>query len=513
MPSTRPKLQLPLPVQGIRADLDDFHLPPDALRSSSYNWMMRDGKLITRPGKTALGQSLSGEVPLGIISFFETFGISHQVFASQTRWYRYNRTTSVWDDISNPALLWSGNVRIPVNFRVFNSGANTFLLGVNGVDPPLAWNTSPTTNQTALFGGSAPTARCIAIVADRVLLGHHNVFPGPSTVDVSAFQDHTSGWGVTQTANLIDSPGFIIEMREMGGNRAAIYKNQTIYLASGTGGLAPIRFDIQTTGISGPFNSKTVVDLNTSTHAVFARDRNLYLYDGLNYVRHPSSDAIRTLYEENASEDSEARQRTHAYYDRTHNELWWYYTREGLEAIGPRDAIMVNLGNGSVWKINFTKAQFSFTASHFGELVETDSSQRHVVFVGNSVGRIFLSEGSQDLSLNIDARMDTGMNALGDPTTAKTVEETQHYFGSPASTQSPSVSLLTSEAGEGPNISATQSLTVTPTSSGPYVTGHRNASGERVTAHFVGIRIEDSEISDPLEYRGTSLTVVPRGNR
>lgn len=516
MASSRQPIPLPLPVQGARPDLDDFHVPPDALRSTSYNWLLRNGKIVTRPGLTALGQDVGSDVPLGIATFVDSAGARHHIFASEQRWWRYLQATDTWEDITAAGNPWSGSVVVPVDFRFFSSGGGSgFLIGVNGVNQPMVWRADPQVGGLLAdtLTGNPPIARCIAIVADRVVLGHFFFDPNdPSGVDVSAFQDHTSGWRTTQTATLVDSSGFIVSMNELGASRAAIYKTNSIYLASGTAGLAPIRFDIQVAETSGPISSATVVSLNAGLHAVFARDNHLYFFDGINYTRHSSSDKIRIEYEKNASVDPVGKAKAHAHYNRTHNELWFFYTRTGLELIGPRDAIVLNLNNGSIWNVNFTNAAFSFTASHFGEL-STTNSLRDVAFLGNSVGRIFLSEEGLDLTLPIDALMEQGLSDLGLPTLVKTVQETQHYFARPSSTQTPSVSVLASESGADPDVSDSQTLTITDSSVGPYFTGHRTAGGNSVTSRFVGIRIEDDSLTESLEYRGTSVTIAPRGTR
>ncbi|HEY7710633.1 MAG TPA: hypothetical protein VIG57_11450, partial [Candidatus Entotheonella sp.] len=222
MPSVHPKIPLPLPVQGIRPDVDDFHIPPDALRSTSYNWLWQDGKIVTRPGLTAYGPATTGR-PTGIFSYRDHNQNYKLVMATTTGWWAYNTSTGLWVDITGAGLPISTATQRTV-FRAFNTGGVVYALGVNRINAPYAWD-SDFTHDYALFGGSppAPVAGSIAICADRVLLGALAVSGGGTQVDVSAFQDHTDGWGTVQTTTLVDTPGYIICMQELGANQTAIY--------------------------------------------------------------------------------------------------------------------------------------------------------------------------------------------------------------------------------------------------------------------------------------------------
>lgn len=509
MASIHEKVHLPLPTQGIQADVDVFHVGPDSLLPTSYNWLFRNGKMVTRPGLTAIANDPSLAPPLGMISYYDQSNQFHVVHSTTERWWRFNPGTNVWDDISDPLLLWDASLAFPAVFRTFNSGGTVSLLGVNGIDTPRAWNSDPLSDFT-LFGGNAPVAQCIAICADRILLGNLPLLD-PSAVDVSAFQDFTTGWGVTQTAVLVNTPGFIVSMDELAANQTAIYKTSSIYLASGTTGLAPIRFDLHVANIAGPAGPRAVVPLTSGLHAIFTGDGELYTFDGINYAAHPASNQVRLLFEQNASDAAGARRQLHGFHDILHDELWYFYVAAGDELTGPRDAIVINLNNNSVWKANWNKAGFSFTTSFMGEFIQGALARR--AFVGQDTGQFYFLEGDNDAGLGLDVRMETGLSDLGDPTRVKTVEEAEHYFSNPASIQTPAISLLTSESGKDATVSTEQPITLTATSPGHYVSGHRSATGERITSRFVGMSIHDGDLTAPLEYRGSSITVVPRGAR
>jgi hypothetical protein len=301
-------------------------------------------------------------------------------------------------------------------------------------------------------------------------------------------------------------------MNELGASRTAIYKTDAVYLASGTTGLAPVRYDLHSAYVPGPASSHAVVPLASGLHAIFTGQGELFTFDGVNYSKHPASDRVRILYNRDASLSSGAIRQIHGFYDHLHSELWYFYSRTGIGGTGCRDAIVINLVNNSVWKINFNKSGLTFTASHYGDFLTTTTTKTLPMLARNTA-QLYTLEGQTDSGFSLDTLMESGLNPLGDPTRLKTVEETEHFFASPGSQQTPSVRILTNNAGGSVGQSAAQTLTLNPTSDGPYTTGHRNSNGEKVSSRFLGLRIEDTDLTGTLEYRGSAITVVPRGTR
>ena len=509
MASIQPAIPVPLPVDGLRGDLDDFALPPTALRSNGRNLLLRDGQIVTRPGTTKIAQ-VTDVKPIGMIDYEHSFTGHVLVHATQSAWWFYQNSSQTWIDVSDPSTPWANTGAVGADFRVFNSGGNTYLIGVNGLDSPRAWD-SLVANKWVTLGISAPAARALAIVADRLILAERGAVAGP-VIEVSAFQDPFSGWGTTQTAVLVDTPGDIISMKELGANQTAIYKDDAIHLTSGLTGNVPLRFDLWASSVPGPMSLRSVVPLNSRVHAILTADAEVYLFDGVSYNPHPSSERVQALVNANITPQSSSKLLTHGSYNPIANEIWWFYSRAGLEGVGARDAVVLNLINGSVWKVDYNDAGLSFWASLFGTWF-AGSGFVERLFLGDNTGQFYIQEGNTDDGTAIGFEGETGLSPLGDATQDKTVLESEHYFANPSTNQTVNIGIRTSTAGQMSSSVESQALTLTPTNTKPYVTGHRKSNGERITSRFLGLNISGTALTEPVHYRGSTITVAPRGER
>jgi hypothetical protein len=198
----------------------------------------------------------------------------------------------------------------PWVFRSFEAQGNTFLLGTNGQCRPICYHYSMAGGFARRMGevppgdpndvdpwdpdswpigylqagNLAPVARCIAVGANRVLLGN---LPSvsPSAVEVSAFNDPDRGWGLEQITLLGDTPGEIVGMNELSALSVAMYKTDAIYQAIAQteflGVAAPFRFELSKAGISGPCSPGSILRNYDGKHIYLARDGGVYMYDGV----------------------------------------------------------------------------------------------------------------------------------------------------------------------------------------------------------------------------------------
>ena len=132
-------------------------------------------------------------------------------------------------------------------------------------------------------GNLAPKASCMAVGANRVLLGNLGI--SPFGVDTSAFSDCDRGWGLTQTTLLGDTPGPIVSMNEVSALQIAIYKTDAIYHAVAQtefmGVAAPFRFELAKAGVVGPCSPSSVLRNYDGRQIYLGRDGGVYMYDGV----------------------------------------------------------------------------------------------------------------------------------------------------------------------------------------------------------------------------------------
>lgn len=212
--------------------------------------------------------------------------------------FHLDRSTNSWDPITGSSLAGVHGDN-PVIFRGFENNALTWLLATNGQEYPQVWEDSMAATRAmgvvpvgdanhqgsgGVEGDAAPIARCMAVAANRVLLGN---LPGisSSAVDVSNFNDMDRGWGQVQTSILGDTAGPLVAMNEISALQVAMYKTDAIYHAIAQvefmGVAAPFRFEMVKAGIVGPCSPMVVVRMHDGTQAYLARDGGVYVYDGV----------------------------------------------------------------------------------------------------------------------------------------------------------------------------------------------------------------------------------------
>lgn len=265
------------PLLGQHCELDEFACPQDAAPSMS-NFVRVNGVIQLRPGVVALGSSLDTNIN-NIIRYRTHTGILTTVIATLQKLYTWDTVGFDWIDISDPGDPLGGTDYSPTLFRVFPKSNKNYVIGVNPANAPIAWD-SESAAYTAV-GGSPPTAKCIAVCNNRVILG--NLGNGKETeVDVSAFNDFEDGWGAVQTVKLSDTPGAIVEMRELGMLTVAVYKEDSIYVCQAQASLEPFTFELKAAGIEGPVSSLAVLTLPNNKHLFLTQQGDVMQFDGIN---------------------------------------------------------------------------------------------------------------------------------------------------------------------------------------------------------------------------------------
>jgi len=496
MATTAQSLPVPVPVNGLRADLDDFLVPPTGA-IQSQNWLLRDGKMQVRPGLTTYAGTTRANIMAYTLYQTLSGNSTKLVQASATGMARYDITTHAWVDITQSGNeLTSATLFLPV-LRQFQKGGNNYVLHVNLTDIPKKWKDGDA-NYTD-FGGSAPIAGCICVVGDHILLGRlPGSAGGDQKVDVSAFQDFDSGWGATETAILSDTPGSIMSMNELSANSAAIYKSDAVYVASATGSLTPIRFDLRQAGIEGPASFQSVVTHTSGVHFIFGRYGGLYTFDGNIYTQHPASEAVRQqLRKQCTGTVNFLITRRFGVFNASHNEMRYYFP--STDDFLANKCLVLNLSNNSVWIDDHPTLRFGGGIS-----CRDPETGREQLYLGASTGQTYTHEGTSDNSAAITHYLQPGVTDFGDQSRWKHIPEVVHSFYSPGGSQTVSIQLQHSVSGEDITLSPARAVTAMPHPIRPYTTPFARE------VVYGGLRLSGST-TRALQWRGSRAAVIMRG--
>jgi len=218
--------------------------------------------------------------PLGVVQWNAETEKNSLVVMTGAGWFHYIPSTGTWVDITGSNPLTGSPEALGV-FRTFEKGNATYLIGCNGSDPPKYWDGETATYTD--FASSALASRVPIVSANRMVLA------GAGTdhliVDVSAFNDFTTGYGTVQQTLLGDTPGEIIAGLEINALRHVIYKTDAIYngiaQAEFYGVAAPFRYEAAATDVPGPVSPLAVLRLPDGTQCYLGEDGGLYVFDGV----------------------------------------------------------------------------------------------------------------------------------------------------------------------------------------------------------------------------------------
>lgn len=513
--------RVPTPDLGVHQEMHPNELPPNAL-SDAENWLHRDGRMKVRRGFATVAQD-TDQRPLGFTSYRDRSGTDRLVMGTTTSWWKFDAPSQQWVDITG--VSWTGGVTDQVVFRVFEKASTTYLYGLNGKDVNKRWD--QTAGAAVSQGGTPPIAKSMMILVDRMLLG--NIISGggyggtisPMAIDVSANKDPDSGWGGSVlNVILADTPGEIVSMNEMGNLQGAIYKSDAIVMAIAQGANAPFRFEWREIGVPGPTSRNSVITLSDSMHLYLARDGSVRTFDGVeskSLGRHIQRYILNRF-------DINSIARSFGVWDGENEAAWFFFT--GLGSTDPNRGVVIEMGNRSIWPINFDTLRVSAGIKALlpggvtiGQLVgpapygptvgdmtltlgEYDPLGQILIF-GDVGGQVYKESGTTDAGSNIPAFFTTGLSDLGDSTRFKTLYELEHLFLA-GGAQNVDIRLISSNYGEDTTDGATQTLDVG--NPGPYSTGHREA------AKRFGLEIEVAA-TQSIQWDGADAHFVFQGDR
>jgi hypothetical protein len=506
---------LSVPTDGVRPDLDEFEVPANALREAE-NWLRRSGKFRVRPGQTAFASN-TAQRPTALIQYTHHDLTTRVVMGTVSSWWRYNAGTNAWVDLAGTALTASAT-QLQV-FRPFSKAGSTHLLGVNGKDAPMKWDGAAATYSA--IGGSPPIARCMMVVADRVILG--NLSSGgtqsPVAIDVSALSDFDTGWGSVLVKVLGEVPGEIIAMQELGFLQGAIYLDQAIAIAIAQDGLVPFRFDFRRQ-VKGPVSSQAVVPIGEGTHAYLGNDSAVYIFDGTV----PRSLGLAVQRQIAKTITTDRLPRSWVAWDSDQQLLYVVYTAIG--GTEPTRGVVIAFPGGQCYPIRWNglsptcgmrlSIPSGLTIGDLGvpigdlgmTLAEMDTLVPRFV-IGNITGQAYHDAGLTDAGASIPAYFETGLQRLSEGDRFATITDVQHFFKTSGGTQKIRVRLGSSDYGEERVLEDDPTGTENEldlANGGPYYTGHR------LSTQAASLRVE-ADATQAIEWDGSHVTVPRRGYR
>jgi len=344
--------------------------------------------------------------PIGVVQYSVDQESNAIVMGSAGGLRHYDPENAEWDDVTPLDVPLRGYAGTSMVFRRFMKGNKTWILGTNGVDPPIVWHPSLAMYRRIL--GSPPTAKAMAILNNRVMLG--NLTSGstvsPQAIDVSSLNDFDSGWGTVAVALLGDTGGEIVSIDEIDSGRAVVFFDDAIHHAVENvefqGQLAPFRFDTIVVGIPGPCSPRCVQRID-GIFTYLGRDGGLYTYDG----NHPQDVGIhiRRLVQPQFDENSVSQ--AWGFYDQARRLLWYFYPSV---TSGMSQGIVVVTDRGQPWPVYEVILPASWeAAAGMPCFLRTD------ITIGDLDDQI----GTLDTSIGDWASLDRQMMMLLDDGTAK----------------------------------------------------------------------------------------------
>lgn len=494
MPSAASVFSLPVPVRGLMGHLKIEDIPPDGA-SVLQNYLVRDNALVERPAFINYGASM-GQRQVGLV-YYQMLGGGDRVVMGTTGGWRKLSAAATWTDITGTPL--TGADLDLIVFRTFQKAGATWLLGTNGANTMKKWDGNAATYVDV--GGTPPRCKTMMTLFNRVLVG--NLLSGslisPAAVTYSAFNDFDT-WGNTNTL-LVDTPGAIVAMREMGNQQGVIYKSDAIYMVFASSDTEPYRYELKQAGISGPQSANSVVTLPDGSHLYIAFDGSIMRFDG---VRVESvSPATQAFFRLNnyAGADLET-YGSHAFYDTRWDEAWFFY---GPAA--PGGAIVIKYPSMAAFPQRFDVfggAYFSTASAFIPRLIGAVGDSRFVLF-GTTTGQTKIEDQTFESGASSIAPVyQSGLFDLGDPRGFKTILETEHLCIAPASSTAQVATPFVGNYGSVTTYGTSENIPTTA----PYVTGHR------ITGRRVGLQLSSLRVSGiPWKWYGAVSSIAPRGQR
>ncbi len=512
---------VPLPAAGVHREKNQQELSPFELFDSE-NWIFRDGRMRVRAGVSTIAQD-TDDRPNGFFGYVDDTGVPVLLMGTDDTVFVFDDATQLWVDLS---ASFTAGVDASTSFEAFMLGApagpQTTVYIQNGVDRAKSWSygAGSVSNNTP-----APTAKCQMVLADRLILGNlidhasssYAGAVGPAVVTCSANQDPTAGYDLTDglVAQLLDTPGAIVAMQEIGNLQGVIYKTDAIYLATASDSTSPFTFELKKAGIFGPVSTRAVVKASDGFQYYLGLDGAVNIFDGIeprSLGRHIQRYILDTW-------DIDTSYKAHGVYDDENRELIFFYA--GVGQAEPNRKIVIRLDDMSLWPARYDTLRFTAAAkanlpggttigglsgaisAQTLTLGEYDALGQSFVF-GELGGRTYTEDGTLDDASAIPHFFETGSSDFGDSLKFKSVRYIDYEFSTAEASQVISIALKRSNYGE--DLVTDTARTLDIGNGGPYKTFHR------YPARNYALRMSGSA-TESIEWHGATAVFAVQGRR
>lgn len=308
---------------GVREDVSPAFIE-DGYLLSSANWLSRQGRGRPRPGQGNLTTVTDTGRIIGIHFRGTKDQAANLIFNTLAHQYSYDGTSI--SDATNPAWVASSSDEL-VRGVSFTQGGQLYLLEVNDSNALMEWTGTGTFTSTS---GSPPQARDIMVLGNRVVLMNISGGTYPTRVQWSGFKDRTV-WSSIAFADLSESPGAVVGGAPFSPNSGAIYKDDSIYLATVQAAVEPFQFQFVSM-VPGPLSAAALVNV-LGVHYWLAQDFSIYKFDGAE-PKLVSSGLAKTISDNiNYSDKGTCHGFPHVTQD--FREVWFFYPNrtDGFNAI------------------------------------------------------------------------------------------------------------------------------------------------------------------------------------
>lgn len=498
---------------GVREDVSPVLIPDGSLVSSN-NVLTRRGIRRPRPGYDLSDTTADGKR----ITHIGFRGSRHQstniVLFTTDNQYSWNGNSLT--SVTRSGWTASGPDQLSRSCT-FSQGGTDYLMAVNPENTVQEWTGSG--NFTATTGG-APNGKDILVLGNRLLV----IAPSDMnfTVEWSGFKDRTSWSSSVNRTLLQDTQGSLVGGLPFSPNTAAIYKDDSVYLATVQAAVEPFQFQFSGL-VPGPLSPAIIVNA-LGVHYWMGEDFSIYKFDGAE-PKLVSSGLVRTI-ARNINYSDKGAAFGFSSITQDYREVWLFYPNR----TGRFNAISCNIVTGAVnhhefghtitaaadWRMGGATIDGLDTFSSTIDALDTYASSvdgldgaigvESIALFGDSSGRLYTMGAAfvEDNGTAIPWTWEEAWVAPGQNQTRVQLDAVQTYWKDLDNALTITVTATTTDKLN--DLETGTAVTFNAGTDEQHLLTFPNKRGK-----LVKLRYEGAVATQNLEYRGALMTSWPRG--